>query len=58
MSQKGTNQSMIRAKTGGDPFSTKRQLRKRTGGQVANISTEVLKRLQATNGAKFKFDIL
>jgi len=40
-----------------NPFSQKkRQLRKRTGGQVANISTEVLKRLQATNGAKF--DIL
>ena len=43
----------IRAKTGGDPFSTKRQLRKRTGGQVANISTEVLKKLQATKGSKF-----
>ena len=40
-----------------NPFSQKkRQLRKRTGGQVANISTEVLKKLQATNGAKF--DIL
>jgi len=36
-----------------DPFSTKRQLRKKKGGQVANISTEVLKRLQATKGAKF-----
>jgi len=40
-----------------NPFGKKkRQLRKRTGGQVANISTEVLRRLQATNGAKF--DIL
>ena len=47
-------QSMIRAKTGGNPFGqNKRQLRKRTGGQVANISTEVLKKLQATKGSKF-----
>jgi hypothetical protein len=37
-----------------NPFSQKkRQLRKRTGGQVANISTEVLKKLQAIKGAKF-----
>lgn len=40
---------------GGDPFMPKRKLRKKTGGQIADIPTEILKKLMA-KGAKF--DIL
>ncbi len=43
-----------------NPFSKKRQLRKKRGGQIANISTDVLKRLQeeANKDKNFKFDVL
>tara|TARA_R110001592_G_scaffold255416_1_gene518990 strand:- start:29483 stop:31870 length:2388 start_codon:yes stop_codon:yes gene_type:complete len=43
-----------------NPFSKKRQLRKKRGGQIANISTDVLKRLQeeANKNQKYKFNTL
>lgn len=43
-----------------NPFSNKRQLRKKRGGQIANISTDVLKRLQeeANKNNKYKFNTL
>jgi hypothetical protein len=43
-----------------NPFSNKRQLRKKRGGQIANISTDVLKRLQeeANKNKKYKFNTL
>jgi hypothetical protein len=43
-----------------NPFSNKRQLRKKRGGQIANISTDVLKKLQeeANKNNKYKFNML
>jgi hypothetical protein len=53
----GSGMPLIKGQYGGgftNPFEekSKRQLRRKKGGQVANISTEVLKKLQA-KGAKF-----
>ena len=43
-----------------NPFSNKRKLRKKRGGQIAKISTDVLKRLQeeANKDNTYKFDVL